>query len=106
LQYVDGAMIGRAVCDHPYLLAEADGLLYGNRKPPATRTEVLLRYKSYMQAEMMNGTAPAQMSRHLLGLFRGQPGARAYRRILSTRACMPNPGIEYIDEALGQIKTA
>ena len=106
LSCVDGVMIGRAACRNPYLLAVADQLLYGSETLPPSRTEVLIRFQSYIQQELAKGVALGLMTRHILGLFQGQPGAQAFRRVISERSCLPGSGIEVIEEALGRIKTA
>jgi tRNA-dihydrouridine synthase A len=84
LEHVDGVMIGRAAYHSPWLLAEADRLLFGQTEAIPSRAAVLAAYVDYMQVQLTAGTPPSALTRPLLGLFQGQPGARAWRRDLST----------------------
>lgn len=82
LREVDGVMIGRQAYEDPYLFAEVDRLFFASSEPPPTRLEVLRRFQGYMEREGSRGTPRPPMARHLAGLFRGQPGARRWRRAL------------------------
>ena len=104
LHHVDGVMIGRAVCQDPYLLAGADRILYAAASAPLTRTEILNRFTPYVQQELKKGVYLSQMTRHILGLFQGQPGARAFRRVISERSYTPGSGIDVIEEALSKTR--
>ncbi len=86
LQRVDGVMIGRAAYDNPYLLVEADRRLFGDDSPSLTRHEAVLAMEPYLEDWIARGVKAHHVTRHLLGLFNGIPGARAYRRYLSKRA--------------------
>lgn len=86
LDRVDGVMLGRAAYQNPYLLAEADRLYYGAAAQPPTRRQIALRMISYIEGEMRRGTPLRAITRHMLGLFQGMPGARAWRRHLSEQA--------------------
>lgn len=103
LRQVDGAMIGRAAYENPYLLAEADQRLFGITAPPPTRHQVIRAFLPYVDAQLQQGTPLHGMTRHLLGLFQGVPGARAWRRYLSEHACQPAAGIETLEAALQQV---
>ena len=100
MDHVDGVMLGRAVCTNPYLLAGVDKNLFGVNNSTVSRTQVLQNYMYYMKAELANGDDLYAMARHVLGLFHGQYGARAYRRHLTTKACKINAGVEIVSEAL------
>ena len=100
MNHVDGVMLGRAVCNNPYLLAGVDKNLFGVNNIAVSRTHVLQNYMRYMKAEMANGENLYAMARHILGLFHGQYGARAYRRHLTTQACKSGAGVEIVSEAL------
>jgi len=104
LHHVDGVMIGRAVCRNPYLLAGVDRILYGAASAPLTRTEILNRFKPYIQQELKKGVYLSQMTRHILGLFQGQHGARAFRRVISEKSYIPGSGVEVIEEAFSKIR--
>ncbi len=103
LPYVDGVMLGRAAYEHPWLLAEAEHrFLYGSSEN-RTRREVVNRYMAYMERELNRGTRLQSMARHLLGLFQGVPGAKAWRRYISENAPLPGAGVEVILEALKRV---
>ena len=99
LARVDGVMLGRAAYHTPYLLAEVDRRFYGAASPAPTRGEVLERFLPYVERKLGEGVRLHQMTRHILGLFQGQPGARAFRRHLSERACRPGAGADVLREA-------
>jgi tRNA-dihydrouridine synthase A len=90
LERVDGVMIGRAAYDTPYLLADADRLIFGEGHPPPSRKEVLGAYAAYAAGQIERGVPLSAMARHALGLFHGLPGARAWRRAVSEG--LPRPG--------------
>ena len=100
LSHVDGVMLGRAVCKNPYMLVGVDKNLFGVNNIAATRMRILQKYVRYMEAEIANGERLYTMSRHILGLFHGQYGARAYRRHLTINMHKVNAGVEIVDEAL------
>ena len=99
LRHVDGVMLGRAVCNNPYLLAGVDKSLFDVNNIAASRMETLQNYMRYMEREMAGGENLYAMARHILGLFHGQRGARAYRRHLTTKAVQMNAGVEIVGEA-------
>ena len=103
LQHVDGVMIGRAAYQNPYLLAEADRRFFGADEPPPDRHEVVERLIPYVEAELAAGTRLAAITRHILGLFQGCPGARAWRRHLAENAHRPGAGVEVIRTAAGLV---
>jgi len=83
LEYVDGCMIGREAYSNPYMLSEVDSSLYKLESPAPSRMAVLSQYVDYIDNEMAAGTNLTLMSRHVLGLFQGIPGAKAWRRHIS-----------------------
>lgn len=101
---LDGVMLGRAAYAQPYLLAEVDQRLYGDGRPVPSRHDVIQALWPYLQAELAQGTPLAALTRHLLGLFQGVPGARAFRRLLSEQACRPGADLRVLREALAQIR--
>ena len=97
---LDGVMIGRAAYHEPYeVLAVADRRIFGAGAAPG-RFEVIERMRPYITRHLEGGGRLHQITRHMLGLFHGQPGARAWRRVLSERANRPGAGLEVIDAAL------
>ncbi|HYJ58696.1 MAG TPA: tRNA dihydrouridine(20/20a) synthase DusA [Methyloceanibacter sp.] len=99
LPEVDGVMLGRAAYADPYLLAEVDRALFGLNEFPPSRLEVLDRFTPYVERQMAAGARLNQMTRHILGLFHGQPRARAFRRHLAETAHLDGAGLEVLDEA-------
>jgi tRNA-dihydrouridine synthase A len=104
LQSVDGVMLGRAAYHDPYLLAELEASLYGEPLPP--RETVLAHLRPYVEAELARGTALKHITRHLLGLYQGQPGARAFRRVLSEGAHRPGAGWSLLEQAMDPVRDA
>jgi len=98
--YVDGVMVGRAAYQNPYLLAEIEQALFGTETPLLTRNEILERFIEYIQQNLDADIYLGHMTRHILGLFLGQPGARAYRRYISENAYQEGAGIEVIRVAM------
>jgi len=86
LSRVDGVMIGRAAYHDPWLLADADRLVFGDCRPAPDPHQVLEAMLPYVRNELEAGVYLSRISRHLLGLFQGRPGARAWRRHLSEHA--------------------
>ena len=104
LQHVDGVMLGRAAYHTPGLLAEVDQRIFGADR--ATDVfEALAAYRDYVASELARGTHLAAMTRHMLGLFHGVPGARTWRRILTVEGVRPGAGLEVIDQALAALST-
>jgi tRNA-dihydrouridine synthase A len=106
LQYVDGAMLGRAAYDHPYLFAEADALCFGDTAPPHTRRQVLEVMLSYLERWIAQGLAPYRIVRHLLSLFAYQRAARLWKRALSERTWAPDTAVAALREAIGLVPDA
>jgi tRNA-dihydrouridine synthase A len=103
LARLDGVMIGRAAYEDPWLLAEADARLFGVPAPPRTREGALRAYLPYVEAQRQAGVPLKAITRHLLGLFAGRPGARAYRRVIAERAHAAGAGPEVLEAALAAV---
>jgi tRNA-dihydrouridine synthase A len=102
LAHVDGVMLGRAAYHTPALLGEADARLFGAGEEVGP-AEAVARYRPYVARQLAAGTHLAAMTRHMLGLFHGRPGARAWRRILTVEGVKPGAGLEVIDRALAAV---
>ena len=103
LARVDGVMLGRAVYEDPFVLEEADRRLFGlNRR--VGRLEVAQAMLGYTEAQLEQGTPLWAIARHMLNLFKGQPGGRFWRRLLSERACRRGAGVEVLREALQKVQ--
>lgn len=100
LRVFDGVMLGRAAYRNPYMLAPVDRLFFGETMPVPERDELVSRYLPYVQTQLDQGVYLSHVTRHMLGLYQGQPGAKAWRRHLSTHACKPGAGVEVIEQAL------
>ncbi|MBU2712456.1 tRNA dihydrouridine(20/20a) synthase DusA [Zooshikella harenae] len=99
LSYVDGVMIGREAYQNPYILAQADALCFNDHYPVLSRHEILSRFYPYIEKQLNNGTRLHHLSRHILGLFQGQPGGRNFRRFLSEHACKPESNLQTLQAA-------
>jgi tRNA-dihydrouridine synthase A len=97
LAQLDGVMLGRAAYHDPWLLARLEHALHGEALP--SRDEVLRHMRPYVEAELARGTALKHVSRHLLGLYQGEPGARAFRRTISEGAHLPGAGWNLLEQA-------
>jgi len=99
LEHVDGVMIGRQAYQHPYFLAELEHHLNPAWQMPA-RHSVIEQMISYIENELQQGERLGRITRHMVGLFAGMPGARVWRRYISEHAHREGAGIEVIREAL------
>ena len=99
LEKVDGVMIGREAYQNPGLLAHVDQELFSAETPIITEHEVLEKFIAYADRQMAEGVALKHMSKHILGLFQGQPGAKRFRRYISENAHKPDAGIEVLEAA-------
>ncbi len=103
LQHVDAAMIGRAAYDNPYLLADSDRLIHGDDREPKSRAEVVESMIGYCDQWMAQGFKLGSITRHMLQLFAGQPGTKAWKRYLSERVYVPGVDARVLEEALAQV---
>lgn len=103
LAQVDGVMIGRAAYEDPWILATADRLIFQDPAPPPTSTGVLDGLLGYVDAQCAAGVPLNAITRHVLGLFHGAPGARAWRRHLSEQAHLPGAGSAVLQAAAAHV---
>ena len=99
-RHVDGVMVGRMVRHDPFQLARLDADLFGISTGDKSRTAILRQFMRYMEREIAGGTPLSRMARHLLGLFQGMAGARAYRRFLSENLHRTGSGVQLIVDAM------
>jgi tRNA-dihydrouridine synthase A len=100
LAEVDGVMLGRAAYHEPALLGAVDAEIFEDGGGLVDPVEAMRRYRPYVAAALDGGARLAGITRHMLGLFHGRPGARTWRRILTTQSPRPGAGLEVLDEAL------
>ncbi len=105
LDHVDGVMLGRAAYHTPGLLGQVDRLIFGEGED-LDAFEAVARYRPYMARQLEAGVHLAAMSRHMLGLFHGLPGARSWRRILTVEGVKAGAGLEVVDAALAAVSEA
>jgi tRNA-dihydrouridine synthase A len=105
LQQLDGVMVGREAYTNPYLLATVDQAIYGSEAPVKSRQKIAEEFLQYVDNELSKGTKLQAMTRHILGLFHGMPGARQYRRHISENAYKSDAGIDVLTAALAKTTT-
>jgi tRNA-dihydrouridine synthase A len=103
LNFVDSAMIGRAAYENPFLFATVDQEFYDSSHPAPTRREVLERMLPYIEHWTSQDVYLKHIWRHMLGLFTGKPGAKAWKRYLSENAHKPEAGVTTIIQAVKQV---
>ncbi len=100
---LDGVMLGRAAYHTPELLLDVDRRFFGGERPVADGFAAVELFMPYMARKLTEGVRLHDMTRHLLGLFTGLPGARAWRRHLATEAVKPGAGIAVVRDALDKV---
>ncbi|EDX73038.1 TIM-barrel protein, yjbN family [Coleofasciculus chthonoplastes PCC 7420] len=103
LKFVDAVMIGRAAYDNPYLFAQADCQIFEEECIPPTRHQVAEGMLDYIDHWVAKGLKLNKITRHILQLFSGQPGSRAWKRHLTEKSCIPGVGSEVVREALAKV---
>lgn len=101
LDHADGAMLGRAAYHDPYLLHRIDAAWFGDAA--RTRIELLRAWRPYVEAQLADGAFLKHMTRHILGLFHGERGGRAFRQILSEGAHRPGADWSLVEQALAVV---
>jgi tRNA-dihydrouridine synthase A len=101
--HVDGVMMGRAAYQEPWRLLQVDASLYGEPAPFASPKVAALALVPYIERELAKGVRLHAITRHVLGLFRAVPGARAFRRHLATEAVKPGASASVMADALAQV---
>ncbi len=104
LAHVDGVMLGRAAYQNPALLLAVDERFFGGPHRGMHPSASIMRMVPYIERELARGEKLSSITRHMLGLVQGLPGARAFRRHLTEGAIKPGAGIEVVFEALRQLR--
>ena len=102
LELLDGVMVGREAYTNPYLLASVDQQLYGSNAPIKSREKIAEEFLNYVDNELARGTRLQAITRHILGLYHGMPGARQFRRHISENAYKPGATIDVLTTALAK----
>lgn len=103
LEHVDGVMLGRAAYHTPWILSECQQQLF-EKTAFTKREDIIEAMTAYIARQVEGGTAVKHISRHLLGLFQGLPGARAWRRYISEHAYMDDGNTQLLLQALAAMK--
>ena len=103
LEHADSVMIGREAYHNPWLLASVDAAFYGTAGPALSRHAAARSLRPYIARRLAEGARLNHVTRHLLGLFQGQPGGRRFRRHLSEHAHRDGAGLAVFDDALGLV---
>ncbi len=103
LKHVDGVMLGRVAYHEPEILLSVDPELYGEAAPVADGFEAVEAYEPYVAEHLAKGERLHNITRHMLGLFTGRPGARAYRRHLATEAVKPGADLQTLRDAVAHV---
>jgi tRNA-dihydrouridine synthase A len=106
LDSVDGVMLGRAAYHNPYVLAHVDARIFDDSHPAPSREAIVRSMIPYIERELQQGSRLKHITRHMLGLFQGMPGARHWRRHLSENAPRGDAGIGVVIEALEKLSRA
>jgi tRNA-dihydrouridine synthase A len=102
--HVDGVMLGRAAYHDPLQLLAVDHLLYGSDHGDADVSAVIAAMAEYAERHIASGGRLSHVTRHMVGLFHGMPGARRFRQILSEEACRPGAGGDVLFRAFGEVQ--
>ncbi len=100
MKHVDGVMLGRAAYHDPYILAEVDQRFFVGRSAVPARADALRAIEGYVSGHVATGGRLSNITRHVLGLYHGQPRGRLFRRVLSEEAVKPGAGIDILRKAL------
>jgi tRNA-dihydrouridine synthase A len=100
LLHVDGVMLGREAYHNPYLMADFDARYYGDETEIKTRQQIIHAMLPYITAQLKNEVRINNITRHMLGLMTGMPGARAYRRQLSDAKQLALHGPAILEQAI------
>ena len=103
LDFVDGVMIGRAAYHNLSMLQEVDPVLFGQPAPYESSRAAVEAFLPYIERKLGEGVRLADITRHMLGLFAGRPGARAFRRHLATHAVRPGADARVVEDALALV---
>lgn len=99
LEHVDGVMVGREAYSNPYMLSQVDQAFYGVESVPRTRDEVMHEYMNYIDRHIAQGGRLNHLSKHIVGLYHGEPRSRLWRRHISQNAHIPGSDRKVLEDA-------
>ncbi|WP_431224761.1 tRNA dihydrouridine(20/20a) synthase DusA [Serratia sp. L9] len=105
LQHLDGVMMGREAYQNPGILARVDSEIFGSQTEVLDSVAIIESLYPYIERELANGTYLGHITRHILGLFQGVPGARQWRRHLSENAHKPGADVRTVEQALALVRS-
>ncbi|ALX92194.1 tRNA dihydrouridine(20/20a) synthase DusA [Serratia fonticola] len=105
LQHLDGVMMGREAYQNPGILARVDSEIFGHQSEVMDSVAIIESLYPYIERELANGTYLGHITRHILGLFQGIPGARQWRRHLSENAHKPGADVRTVEQALALVRS-
>lgn len=103
LNKTDGVMLGREAYKNPFILNEVDTVFFGAPSNGQTRTERLQKFIPYIEQELARGTPLHHMTRHILGLYKGQKGGKQFRRHLSENSYGKTANISVLLDAISYV---
>ncbi len=103
LNEVDAVMVGRAAYQNPWMLSEVDEIIYGEKTKNSKRESVIEEFSNYIGDQLIQGERLCSLTKHILGLYHGRPGARSWRRILTTKSILSSAGLEIIESAMNEV---
>ena len=104
LSHVDGVMMGRTAYHQPEILGQVDREIFGSPELPISTEGLLTRMCDYADNHLASGGRLNHITRHMLGLFHGRPGARRYRQIMTVEAAKDHAGIEVLERAFAAVQ--
>jgi tRNA-dihydrouridine synthase A len=105
LQHLDGVMMGREAYQNPGILARVDSEIFGHQSEVMDSVAIIESLYPYIERELAKGTYLGHITRHILGLFQGIPGARQWRRHLSENAHKPGADVRTVEQALALVRS-
>ena len=103
LEKVDAVMVGRAAYHNPWILSEVDEKIYRDTSKDFARESIVDEFSKYVSEQLMQGERLSSLTKHILGLYHGRPGARSWRRILTTESILSGAGLETIETAMNMV---
>ncbi|MCP4933076.1 MAG: tRNA dihydrouridine(20/20a) synthase DusA [bacterium] len=103
-EQVDGTMLGRAAYHNPFILALVDYQIYRDEDLSLTRAQVVEAMVPYIERELVNGVRLSSITRHMMGLYLNEPGARYWRQHLSVEACKDGAGVSVVLDAMALVE--